>query len=66
MVWVSTKGLELDAVLKDGRTLRFKVLTMSMHLHETMGPIERLIVVNGAEPGRIVRDILSWLEMAYA
>ena len=56
------RGLQLDAVLKDGRTLRFTVLTMSTHFHATMGPIERLIVVKGADPEKIIGGICSWLE----
>lgn len=58
------ESLKVDAVLKDGRTLRFTVLTMSLNFTETLGPIKRLIVVNGAAPSKIVRAIVAWLELS--
>lgn len=58
------ESLEVDAVLKDGRTLRFTVLTFSLHFSRPMGPIERVIVVNGAHPTKIMRAIEAWLELS--
>lgn len=58
------ESLTVDAVLKDGRTLRFTVLTFSLSFTHPMGPIERVIVVNGAHPSRIVQAIEAWLKLA--
>ena len=58
------ESLTVDAVMKDGRTLRFTVLTFSLSFTRPMGPIERVIVVNGAHPTRIVQAIEAWLKIS--
>lgn len=56
----SPSGCELDAVLRDGRTYRFIARSL-FNTSSLRGPVERLIVLKGIRPDRLVRAIEAWL-----